>query len=221
MTASPLTSTWNQQWAASDTPSSPLPSLQRKKPPRAPPGVPSAPEHLLQHVGRKGSAPRQVHARRGGGVAITPQPPRHLQSAEKLCHGRGEQPERFVKPGRLQHETQEHGFRARRKLLLLLLPAGAQSAKVAAAASASSAPRAAASRGWAGGRVAPRELAAKPRGCLGTPRAPRVPLDTAGSRSTEGKVTKAVRCRQRSGEGCRQAYFFLLHFDISQQTKLS
>lgn len=41
--------------------------------------------------------------------------------------------------------------------------AGAQSAKVAAAR-ASSAPRAAASRGWAGGREAPRELAAKPRG---------------------------------------------------------
>lgn len=73
------------------------------------PGALSAPDPLLHHVRREGSAPLQVHTRQGRGVATTPQPPHHPQGTQNSCHSRGEQPELLVKPGHFQHESQEHG----------------------------------------------------------------------------------------------------------------
>lgn len=108
MATSPLTSTWNQQRAVRDAPSSPLPPLRRKKPPRVPRGpLSSRPPPAARASGGLSAAPgaREAGRRRCDHPAASPSPAGH----PKLCPGRGEQPELLVKPGHFQHEPQEHG----------------------------------------------------------------------------------------------------------------
>lgn len=199
---SPLTSTWNQQRAVRDAPSSPHRCLlYAGKSPHESPGALSAPDPLVHHVRREGSAPRQAHTRQGGDVATTPQPPHHPQGTQNSCHSRGEQPELLVKPGHFQHESQEHGEEQTQG------SRGSAERKGRGGESQLSSP----SRGVTGlGRRQGGSPGAgcKAPGCLGTPRALCVPLDTAGSRSTEGKVTEVAQSRQRGGEGYGQAIFF-------------
>lgn len=175
--------------------------LYAGKSPHRSPGALSAPDPLVHHVRREGSAPCQAHTRQGRGVAITSQPPHHPQGTQNSCHSRGEQPELLVKPGHFQHESQEHGEEQTQG------SRGSAERKGRGGESQLSSP----SRGVTGlGRRQGGSPGAgcKAPGCLGTPRALCVPLDTAGSCSTEGKVTEVAQSRQRGGEGYGQAIFF-------------